>query len=118
MNAFEKYGLDAMGIADAEAFNTTMISLVQEVFGVSEKPQENESGYRMLNSCLDELYSKAERISNGHCYASRMFAVEMGSKELTEKRNILMKKLFGEISKVWHYNLKLEGPILKRAYYE
>lgn len=107
MNAFEKYGLDAMGIDDAEGFNKTMISLVHDVFGKSDTPQENETGYKILNSCLDELYTKAERITDGHCSGARMFSSEMGSTELTEKRNELMRKLFGEISMVWHYNLKI-----------
>lgn len=107
MNGFEKYGLDAMGIEDAKSFNETMIRLVREVFGESSSPQENETGYKVLKSCLDELHAKAERITDGHCSGSRMFTVEMGSEELNEKRNSLMRKLFDEISKVWHYNLEI-----------
>lgn len=107
MNGFKKYGLEAMGIDDAESFNKTMIRLVREVFEESSSPQENATGYEVLNSCLDELHAKAERITDGHCSGSRMFTVEMGSTELTEKRNSLMRKLFDEISKVWHYNLEI-----------
>ncbi len=112
MNAFDRYGLDAMGIEDAEAFNRKMISLVQEVFGKCERPEDNATGYKILTSCLDELYSKAERIADGHCSGSRMFSVEMGSAELTEKRNTLMRKLFEAISKVWHYNLEIRNDFL------
>jgi len=107
MNAFEKQGLDAMGIEDAKSFNETMIRLVRETFGESAIPQENETGYKMLNKCLDELYYKAERITDGHSSAFRMFSTERGSEELTEKTNTLMRKLFDEISKVWSYNLEI-----------
>lgn len=107
MNAFENYGLDAMGIVDANSLNQTMIRLVQEVFGKAERPEDDAAGYTILNSCLDELYAKAERITDGHCSGSRMFTTEMGNAELTQKRNILMRKLFEEISKVWHYNLEI-----------
>ena len=107
MNAFQKYGLDAMGIMNAEVFNKTLISLVQEVFGKSERPEDDAVGYTILDSCLGELYAKAERITNGRCRASRMFSIEMGSADLTKKRNLLMQRLFEEISKVWHYNLEI-----------
>lgn len=104
MNGFQKYGLDAMGICDAESFNGTMIRVVREVFG---NPEE-EGAYTVLNRCLDELYGKAERITDGHCAhcaGSRIFTG-------TEKHNLLMQKLFDEISKVWHYKLEIVDGIL------
>ena len=104
MNAFQKYGLDAMGIDDCESFNEKMIKTVYEIFGKDNA----EDGFSELVSCLEELYKKAERVSDGLCYASKMFSTEDG-----EKRNTLMKKVFEEISKVWHYNLEIVNSQLR-----
>ena len=108
MNALKKYGLDAMGIIDAEEMNKVMITAVREVFGA-----DSEQAYAILTSCLEELYAKAERITEGHAIATRMFTTLCGTPELTEKRNALTRRLFSELSTRWHYNLTLDGDVMR-----
>ena len=108
MNAFEKYGFDAMGIFDADELNHVLIAIVREIFG-----GDSEQAYTMLADCLDEIYSKAERITEGHISGSKMFTTICGTPELTQQRNELTRRLFSELSSRWHYNLTLDGDIMR-----
>jgi hypothetical protein len=86
MNAFEKYGLDIMGINNTQQANNLLIKLTIDVFG-----SQSEMAFKVLNSCLDELYSKASSLTD-RCYGSyNLFTIEMG--HLTDNRNKLFKKL-------------------------
>lgn len=78
MNAFDKYGLDIMGISDIESANTALIKLTVSIFG-----EQSETAFRVLHGCLDELYTKADVLCT-RCYGSfRIFTTLMG--ELTDK---------------------------------
>ena len=108
MNAFEKYGFDAMGIYDAEELNPILIGMVRDIFG-----GDSEQAYTMLLSCLDELYVKAERITDGSISGARMFTTICGTPELTRQGNELTRRLFSELSSRWHYALELDGDIMR-----
>lgn len=108
MNAFEKYGFDAMGIYDADELNPILIGMVREIFG-----GDSEQAYRTLVDCLDELFYKAERITDGHISGARMFTTICGTPELTLQRNDLTRRLFSELSRRWCYALELDGDIMR-----
>lgn len=106
-NVFEKYGLDAMGIVDAELANTILLNITMSLF-----KEQSETAFSVLNGCLEELYSKAVTLSN-RCYGSfRVFTSEMG--ELTEKRNVLFKSLCTEFLPLTHFScVSLNGDVLE-----
>lgn len=108
MNAFEKYGFDAMGIYDADELNPILVGMVRDIFG-----GDSEQAYTMLLSCLDELYVKAERITDGSISGARMFTTICGTPELTRQGNELTRRLFSELSSRWHYALELDGDIMR-----
>lgn len=109
MSNLEKYGLGAMGITDEENFNAAMRRIVRENFGESDIDQ----GYGILRDCLEELYAKAERVTQGRCSGSKMFE-RMGSPAFCEKKNRVMTELFAEVSKVWTYEVEIKDGVLRK----
>jgi hypothetical protein len=106
MNAFDKYGLDIMGISDIESANTLLIKLTVSIFG-----EQSETAFRVLHGCLDELYTKADVLCT-RCYGSfRIFTTLMG--ELTDKRNILFKALCIEFLPLTHFSCVMNGDVLE-----
>ena len=108
MNAFEIYGLDIMGIVDIKSANKLLLNLTLSVF-----TEQSETAFKVLNSCLNELYTKVDVLST-RCYGSfRVFTTLMGGDELTEKRNALFKLLCTEYLPLTHFSCVLNGDVLE-----
>jgi len=107
MNAFQRYGMDAMGVAYPKALDQELIEIVQGVFGA-----EQDTGWVFLDQALDEFYVKAEKLTD-RLVSATMFTSIKATPELTEKYHLLQKMVFEAISKYWKYDLVLEGNVMK-----
>ena len=109
INGLKQYGLDAMGILDITAANKVLIDCMISTFG-----NILEQACVVSHACLEELYSKCERIHDGHSTGSMMFTIILGNDaELTAKRNALSKMMIEQLIPLTHYKIHLDGNVLR-----
>jgi hypothetical protein len=99
MSSLGRYGLEAFGVVGSDDLNDKLVQAIKIHYNDQEK------GIIALKVILDDLFQKAEAISDGKSLGFRMFTTVCSDKQ---NRDGLTKDVFRILrDKGWHYSLIL-----------